>query len=248
MDKQRQHGGPGGNRAGQSSGKSGFGGNRTATGGNRGTRTERKPGVGGSAGGKRTGNGGYRGGRAVPAGPSRPARPASRPEIEGLPARRLALSVIRAVTENGAFANQALDARLTNCGLPQVDRRLAARLCYDTLEHLLTIDWALNQVMARPDTDIKLRNILRLGACQILFEDRIPESAATNTAVTLCRELDMEGLAGVCNGILRSLVRMKDHLEWPDPDKEPVKALSIKHSVPEWLVEKLLADWGDQAE
>lgn len=176
----------------------------------------------------------------------RDARP--NPAPEGLPARRLALEVIRAVTEDGAYANQALDARLRNCGLPQMDRRLASRLVYDTLEHLLTIDWALGQVMARPDTDIRLRNILRLAVCQFLYEDRIPESAATNTAVILCKELGMEGLAGVCNGILRSFVRMKDHLHWPDPAVEPVKALSVKCSVPEWLVERIAADWGDRAE
>ena len=168
--------------------------------------------------------------------------------MEGLPARRMALAVIREVTESGAYASLSLDEKLVKSGLNPADRRLVSRLVYDTLEHLLTIDHALSQVMAKPDTDIKLRNILRLGACQILLEDRIPESAATNTCVELCRELGMDGLAGVCNGILRNLIRQKDALSWPDPEKEPVRALSIRHSVPEWLVERLQADWGDEAE
>ena len=167
---------------------------------------------------------------------------------DGLPARRLALEVIRAVTENDAYASLVLDEKLNKCTLPLVDRRLAARLVYDTLEHLLTLDYALNSLMAKPDTDIKLRNVLRLGACQILLEDRIPESAACNTSVALCKELGMEGLAGVCNGILRNLVRQKDEIKYPDMETEPVKALSIRYSVPEWLVERLLADWGEDAE
>ena len=168
--------------------------------------------------------------------------------VEGMPARRMALAVIRQVTESGAYASLALDDKLVKSGLNPADRRLTSRLVYDTLEHLLTIDHALSQVMAKPDTDIKLRNILRLGACQILLEDRIPESAATNTCVELCRELGMDGLAGVCNGILRNLIRQKDALSWPDPEKEPVRALSIRHSVPEWLVERLQDDWGNEAE
>ncbi len=179
-----------------------------------------------------------------------PAKPAA-PKVEGsdgLPARRLALEVIRAVTENDAYASLVLDEKLNKCTLPLVDRRLAARLVYDTLEHLLTLDYALNSLMAKPDTDIKLRNVLRLGACQILLEDRIPESAACNTSVALCKELGMEGLAGVCNGILRNLVRQKDEIKYPDMETEPVKALSIRYSVPEWLVERLLADWGEDAE
>ena len=179
-----------------------------------------------------------------------PPRPAA-PKVEGsdgLPARRLALEVIRAVTENDAYASLVLDEKLNKCTLPLVDRRLAARLVYDTLEHLLTLDYALNSLMAKPDTDIKLRNVLRLGACQILLEDRIPESAACNTSVALCKELGMEGLAGVCNGILRNLVRQKDEIKYPDPQTEPVKALSIRYSVPEWLVTRLMADWGEDAE
>ena len=141
--------------------------------------------------------------------------------MEGLTARRIALKVIRQVTEEGAYASLALDAALRNCGLSGADRRLVSRLVYDTLDHLVQIDWALAQVMAKPDTDIKLKNILRLGACQILIEDRIPESAATNLCVQLCTELGMSGLKGVCNGILRNLIRKKNELKWPDAETEP---------------------------
>ena len=180
-------------------------------------------------------------------GAPRPAHPVKRAEPEGLATRRMALEVIREVTENGAYASLCLDEKLTRSGLSAADRRLVARLAYDTLEHLLYLDHAINQLMARPDTDIKLRNIMRLGACQILLEDRIPESAATNTAVMLCRELGMEGLGGVCNGILRNLIRKKDELVWPDEAAEPLHARSIRYSVPEWLVERLDEDWGKEA-
>lgn len=181
-------------------------------------------------------------------GTPRPAnvRSVKKAEPEGLATRRMALEIIREVTENGAYASLCLNEKLTRSGLSAADRRLVARLAYDTLEHMLYLDYALNQLMAKPDTDIKLRNILRLGACQILIEDRIPESAATNTAVMLCRELGMEGLGGVCNGILRNLIRKKGELVWPDPEKEPIKARSIKYSVPEWLVNQLDNDWGEE--
>lgn len=165
-------------------------------------------------------------------------------QTDGLPARRLALEVIRQVTENGAYASLVLDEKLHACTLSHEDRRLVSRLVYDTLENLLYLDHAIAQVMAKPDTDIRLRNVLRLGACQILLEDRIPESAATNTSVNLCKEIGLEGLGGVCNGILRNLIRQKDALSWPDEAEEPVRALSIRHSVPEWLVQRLLDDWG----
>ena len=168
--------------------------------------------------------------------------------MEGLAARRTALKVIRLVTEDGAYASLALDAALKNCGLSGADRRLVSRLTYDTLDHLIYLDWALAQVMAKPDTDPKLKNILRLGACQILLEDRIPESAATNLCVQLCAELGMPGLKGVCNGVLRNLVRRKDELQEPAPDTDPEKAAAVKYSVPEWILWKLKEDYGDEAE
>ena len=168
--------------------------------------------------------------------------------MEGLAARRIALKVIRKVTEDGAYASLALDAELKGCGLSNADRRLVSRLTYDTLDHLIYLDWALAQVMAKPDTDIKLINILRLGACQILLEDRIPESAATNLCVQLCTELGMPGLKGVCNGILRNLIRKKGELALPDAEKEPEKAASIRYSVPEWIWRKLKEDYGEEAD
>ena len=211
---------------------------------------ERRAGQNGTKGGFRgtPQKGGKSGFRGAPAGSRNSRGPVKKqtekPEVEGMPSRRLALRVIRQVTEQGAYASLALDTALNNCGLITADRRLVSRLVYDTMDHLIYLDWVLGQVMAREDTDIKLRNILRLGACQILLEDRIPESAATNTSVQLCVELGMEGLKGVCNGILRNLVRKKDELVFPDSETEPDKAASIRYSLPEWLWIRLRESYG----
>ena len=174
--------------------------------------------------------------RAVKAKPS---------EMEGLASRRAALKVLRAVTEEGAYASLSLDKTLQGSGLNGADRRLVSRLVYDTLDRLVYLDYMLSQVMAREDTDIRLRNILRLGACQILLEDRIPESAATNTCVQLCAENGLEALKGVCNGILRNLVRKKDELVLPDPETEPNRYFAIKNSLPQWLGDRLRTEWGE---
>lgn len=183
------------------------------------------------------------GNTARPPVPGKPGK-TGKPEVEGMAPRRIALQVIRQVTEQGAYASLSLDKALENCGLINADRRLVSRLVYDTLDRMIWLDYVLAQVMAKEDTDIRLRNILRLGACQILLEDRIPESAATNTCVQLCVEIGMEGLKGVCNGILRNLVRKKDELVFPDPAKEPDQADAVQCSLPLWLWKKLKEHYG----
>ncbi len=176
----------------------------------------------------------------VPSGTPHP-KPVA--EETGMPARRVALKVIRAVTEDGAWAGTSLDEALRGSGLNGVDRRLATRLAYDTIDRLSYLDWALSKVMAREDTDIRLRNILRLGACQLLLEDRIPESAATNTSVILCTENGLDGLKGVCNGILRNLIRRKDEMEIPSGEEGE----ALRRGLPLWLWEALCADYGPEA-
>ncbi|MBR1684405.1 MAG: 16S rRNA (cytosine(967)-C(5))-methyltransferase RsmB [Clostridia bacterium] len=168
-------------------------------------------------------------------------------QVEGLPSRRVALSVIRDVTEKGAWAATTLDRELQKAGLNPKDRRLSARLAYDVLDRLWYLDYLLDQVMTKTDTDIRLRNVLRLGACQLLLEDHIPDMAATDTAVELCREIGLDGLAGVCNGILRNLIRRRDAGELKEPDREAdlVGALSVTCSAPRFLVEQLIADYGE---
>ena len=58
----------------------------------------------------------------------------------------------------------------------------------------------------------------------------------------------MPGLKGVCNGILRNLIRKKAELVLPDAEKEPEKAASIRYSVPEWIWKRLKEDYGEEAE
>ncbi len=166
------------------------------------------------------------------------------PVNDGLAARRVAYRVLCEVAENGAYAALALDRHLTRSGLSLADRHLAASLVYDTLDNQMRLDWALAKFLQKEDTDTKLRVILRLGACQLLLYDKIPESAAVNTAVSLCKDAGLEGLSGVCNAILRNLIRGREEIVYPDETQEPEKFLSVMFSVPEELVRMLIADYG----
>ena len=126
--------------------------------------------------------------------------------------------------------------------LSQQDKRLTAVIVYKTVEDLLKIDYALDQYLQDAEAlNGKVRNILRLTACQILLMDKIPDFAAVNEAVELTRSSGLEEMTGLVNGVLRSLIRGKDTLAWPkeeDPDY-----LSINHSIPQWLADIIVSSY-----
>ncbi len=156
--------------------------------------------------------------------------------------REKALEILTRV-ETGAFADalldrarQAFDAR---------DNAFILELVYGTLRNRTLLDWTLNQFSTHPlaKTDAWTRNILRLGAYQMLFLDKIPVSAAVNTAADLAKDYGKKG--GYVNGLLRNLDRKRASLVGPGPD-DPVKRLSILHSHPEWLVRRWVKRFGEE--
>lgn len=160
--------------------------------------------------------------------------------------RKVALEIFQDVVRKDAFAALSLDDRLKNVNLSQLDKRFCASIVYRTIENLIRIDYALSFFLKDAQgLDPKVMDILRISACQLLFHDRIPENAVVDEAVKLTRELGMEGLTGLTNAVLRSLVRGKDTIKWPTED-EGARYLSIMYSVPMWLAERLMDAYGPQ--
>ncbi|MDD6681983.1 MAG: 16S rRNA (cytosine(967)-C(5))-methyltransferase RsmB [Clostridiales bacterium] len=203
---------------------------------------EKRDGRPGNAGPRRPGNG-----FGKPA--NRPApqmKPAAAPSLPSSNSRRVALEIFQDVVRKDAFAALSLDDRMKNANLSQLDKRFCASIVYRTLENLIRIDYALSFYLNDAEAlEPKVRDILRISACQLLFHDRIPENAIVDEAVKLTRALGMEGLTGLTNAVLRSMVREKEKIEWPKPE-EGAKYLSIMYSVPMWLAERLIAAYGEK--
>jgi len=168
-------------------------------------------------------------------------RPDSQPPRS---AREAALRALRDVDVKEAYANLALDAHLTRSKLEGRDRALATEIVYGVTRRRGTVDWAIGQVATRPidQIDPYIRNILRSAVYQVLYMERIPHSAAVDEAVNLARQYGHEGVAKFVNGVLRNFLRRLPTLPWPDPAADPVGALAVQHSHPEWLVRQ----WSDR--
>jgi 16S rRNA (cytosine967-C5)-methyltransferase len=178
----------------------------------------------------------------LPGEPQGPAGSAERKES----ARGIALGVLVRVERDRAFADLALHAALQDTALPRADRALATELAYGTLRLRGRLDAALAQVVDRPlrTLELKLHNLLRLGAYQLLALRSVSAAAAVSQTVDLAREIGLERATGLINAVLRSLARLGPELRFPSLDTDPVGHLRDYGSLPEWLAERWVRELG----
>ena len=121
---------------------------------------------------------------------------------------------------------------------PKQDRAFYTLLCEGTTELRIYLDYMLDKVSKTRMSKCKpfIRSLLRLSAYQILCTN-VRDAAACNEAVTIAKKRGFRNLAGFVNGVLRGLVRKKDEISLPDKDKEPLLYLSVRYSMPLWIVE-----------
>ncbi|MDE0355193.1 MAG: 16S rRNA (cytosine(967)-C(5))-methyltransferase RsmB [Deltaproteobacteria bacterium] len=133
--------------------------------------------------------------------------------------REIALAIIDRVDRRGAYADVLLDARLEEAGLPRADGALLTRMVYGALRWRGRIDWVLGSVLRDPleDLDPTARNLLRLGAYELLFLDRVPSYATVHELVELAKRRAGPGKARLVNAVLRRIARQEREAWTPPP-------------------------------
>ncbi len=161
--------------------------------------------------------------------------------------RELAVNMLLEITEKESYSHLVMRDVLDKYDyLPGRDKAFLKRVTEGTLERRIQIDYILDQFSRVPAASMKpfIRNLLRLSVYQLFFMDSVPDAAVCNEAVKLAGKRGFRSLSGFVNGVLRNIARNRDRICWPDQEKEPVGFLSVKYSVPLWLVEKLLSERG----
>jgi len=156
------------------------------------------------------------------------------------PARRAAYDVLRAVADRDAYANLLLPALLTERGLTGRDAAFATELTYGTLRGRGTYDAIVAACSDRDQLDPTVRDVLRLGAHQLLAT-RVGPHAAVATSVDLAKDVCGPRPSGFVNAVLRR-VATRDLDGWteivaPSRDRDPYGYLVVRHSYPRWIVE-----------
>lgn len=152
-------------------------------------------------------------------------------------AREIALKTLYAVEFEGAYSNMALKNALSKNNISAVDKSFVTTLVYSVISRKLTLDYVIASY-----SKIKLKKIskyilliLRMGLCQLMYMDKVPQNAAVDESVKLAKRYGHGASAGFVNGVLRSFIR--SGIELPDD-------LSVKYSFPKELCEMFVNDFG----
>lgn len=147
--------------------------------------------------------------------------------------RGAALEALCRVDKDGSYSSAVLDKAIEERSLSSADKALATRLVYGTLQKRIYLDYCIEQASGRKISkmDTPVLNAMRLGAYQIIFCDKIPNSAAVNEAVDSVKLCGFTSAKGLVNAVLRKLSNEEPIL----PEGE-IERLAVTHSLPVWLV------------
>jgi 16S rRNA (cytosine967-C5)-methyltransferase len=163
-------------------------------------------------------------------------------------ARDIALDVLLAIEERGAYSNLALQSALRNARLDSRDVGLATELVYGTVGRLNTLDYYLTPSLKTPLHKLEpwVRNLLRLTVYQLYYLERIPPFAAINEAVEIAKRRGRKA-SGFVNGVLRGILRNKANIQLPSREKNWARHVSLLYSHPEWMVKVWEKAFGREA-
>ncbi|MCK9216802.1 MAG: 16S rRNA (cytosine(967)-C(5))-methyltransferase RsmB [Firmicutes bacterium] len=160
-------------------------------------------------------------------------------------AREEAFLILNSIMIQGKYSGIETRNRLNNSNLKSNDRALVTEIVNGTLRNLIKIDWIISKFINRKIEKLSnnVKNILRSGIYQIIYLDRVPDSAVCNESVELAKKYSNIGAARFINGVLRNVSRQKDSINTPD-ETNISKYLSIEFSHPLWLVELWIKNYG----
>ncbi len=165
----------------------------------------------------------------------------------GINTREAVLDLLMQLEKEQEYSHRLIKEVLDKYGyLPVQERAFLKRLAEGSIERRIELDYVIDSFSGVPVKKMKpfIRSLMRMSVYQILYMDNVPDSAACNEAVKLAGKRKFQNLKGFVNGVLRKISREKKNLVYPNREKEPIKYASVRYSMPEWIVEKWMNDYG----
>lgn len=160
-------------------------------------------------------------------------------------ARQIAFEILLKIEKENAYSNLAIDSAVKVYNPDSTDCAFISRLVYGVVERKITLDYIISKELSNPINKVKkdVLTILRMGAYQLIFMDKVPPSAAVNESVKLAKNTKCGYAAGLVNAVLR---KVSDKGFVIDEALNDVQKASVKYSVPEELVSFFTYHYGAQ--
>jgi 16S rRNA (cytosine967-C5)-methyltransferase len=186
-------------------------------------------------------------------------------------ARSIAAEVLNQCDPKRYYISPVLDKLLEQTD----EKQRTTDLVFGTIRNTKAIDTVITEFSSRPVKRIsdKLLNILRIGTYELIYCPDTASHAIVNEAVENVKATASKKQVGFTNAVLRQITRgiknrraplsqtnpkrtlsqspetgcefNKDFL--PDPETSPAGWLSINFSLPEWLIENWLSEFGAES-
>lgn len=162
--------------------------------------------------------------------------------------RDTAVAILLRVFEQDAFLGITLNRTLRRRRPSPRGRRFLTQLVYGTVRHRALCDHVLEQLVHQSLERLPrpIHAILRMGVFQSLFCSGVIFPAMVHTSVELAKSYGHAGTARLVNAVLKRAPQSLDEVRFPDPDRDTARFLSIRYSIPLWLVEQWIMERGPE--
>ncbi len=153
--------------------------------------------------------------------------------------RRIALRILNELDTGDKTLDALIDASYETVKFPEKrDRALMQALVYGVLRYRSRIDEIISHFSNTALRKIKPKvlNVLRLALFQIIYMDRIPNSAAVNTSVEMAKSVSAQWTVRFVNAVLRKASA------GPLP---PSSGGAVEKSIPGWLFSRWKKRFGE---
>ncbi len=159
----------------------------------------------------------------------------------------MGVDILSAVRTRGAYADQLLKSTFESEAILPADKALLVELVHGTLRWRGQLDWVLAELYHRNFRKVStiLKSILEISLYQIRFLEKVPHYAAVSEGVRLAKQLGGPEWGKLVNGILRNYLRRESSIKLPEVRHDPVAAISVRHSHPDWIVRRWLQRYGE---
>lgn len=146
--------------------------------------------------------------------------------------RLIAFETLYKIFYDDSYSNLALESALS---YSKDDKAFISALVYGVAERKITLDYYINKYLdkkAKP----KIMTILRMGAYQLIYMEKVPASAAINESVELAKIIKQDFYTKLVNAVLHKIAN----------DCEEITETYLKYSVPENLLNMWYKQYGKE--